>query len=696
MYSITASSMCNRFFSLHTIKSAICLALFTLCIIACQQPDGESSKNNTASEEVTEFFDKVTRIIDSSQMDVLLITLHGEWPRLKNVPDSFLFLKYQYLSMMYLAGKPYRENAWLYADTLEKLLENKAGYQSFKLHAAYTKGALSMLEKNYQAAVNHFYKGRQLISFKEDPCNAFTYLTALSQIQNNFGNYRVAVDYLTQALDYGMVCPSISNEKNTMSFLMIKNDIAYGYEKMGAYDSAVFFLNDALADLSSMNIDTMLSANRAYRIKGILLGNLGGVYYLQNKYTQAEQALRESLLINDQPTREPGDAVYTKIKLANLLLDTDRSAECVSIIDKLLSDSLFYTLPEARRRHSNLAYRYYLKAGDRDKALTFRDKEVFLTDSLGKARAWTSFLPDFNKEFDNLQNKIGVLELEKKQVRQRILLGLFGGVVVISLAIAWSLANKRKQQVEYIERLSELNIQLSEANTQLNLNLNLLEATLKENNMLMRVVAHDLRSPMASMIQLVSLLQDSTNTEEERIQYLDLLDSSCNNALRLIDDIMKSREQPALILADTDIQELINLCIKLQTPQAHKKSLQIITELEPVIIKVDRQKMVRVFLNIIANAIKFSHRGGSINIKLKIHEGHALVTIRDYGVGIPSHIQPNLFNFMPQGGQVGTEGEESFGMGLGISAQVVKEHKGKIWCKSEVGKGTEFFIELPL
>ena len=100
--------------------------------------------------------------------------------------------------------------------------------------------------------------------------------------------------------------------------------------------------------------------------------------------------------------------------------------------------------------------------------------------------------------------------------------------------------------------------------------------------------------------------------------------------------------------------------------------------------------------NLIVNAIKFSPEGSTIKIECRKSANKVLVTISDAGMGIPEEIQNKIFDPFTSARRTGTQGEKPFGLGLYISKQIIEAHEGKIWLESEVGKGTTFFVELPV
>lgn len=109
-----------------------------------------------------------------------------------------------------------------------------------------------------------------------------------------------------------------------------------------------------------------------------------------------------------------------------------------------------------------------------------------------------------------------------------------------------------------------------------------------------------------------------------------------------------------------------------------------------------REKLWRVVSNLMANAIKFSPEGAVIEVSLENRGQYARIAVRDHGIGIPEGMKDKLFDLFTEAKRPGTAGEQSFGMGLAISRQIVEAHDGRIWLESQPGQGTTFFVELPL
>jgi signal transduction histidine kinase len=108
------------------------------------------------------------------------------------------------------------------------------------------------------------------------------------------------------------------------------------------------------------------------------------------------------------------------------------------------------------------------------------------------------------------------------------------------------------------------------------------------------------------------------------------------------------------------------------------------------------EKLHRVISNILGNAIKFSPLQSYIMVNLKKEGSCAVITIADQGIGIPGEKQPYIFDRFTSASLPGTSGEQSLGLGLSICKEIVEEHNGTIHFQSTKGKGTTFYVQLPI
>ena len=116
----------------------------------------------------------------------------------------------------------------------------------------------------------------------------------------------------------------------------------------------------------------------------------------------------------------------------------------------------------------------------------------------------------------------------------------------------------------------------------------------------------------------------------------------------------------------------------------------------PIEIAVDRDRLTQAFTNVLSNAIKYSPQERPVEVSASQNTEHAHVQVRDYGAGISKEHLPHIFETFYRTPDVQASPVRGFGLGLAIAKEIVELHKGRIWCESEPGQGSTFFIELPL
>jgi len=237
--------------------------------------------------------------------------------------------------------------------------------------------------------------------------------------------------------------------------------------------------------------------------------------------------------------------------------------------------------------------------------------------------------------------------------------------------------------------------QLTSLNKQLRDTLSALKQSQADNNRMMKIAAHDLRSPISGMMSVASLMMQEPHVLEKDRTLLQMIKTAGENSLSLVSDLLQVNTQVKEQEKEpVDLQDLLLYCIGLLKHKAESKKQKIELKATPVTLRLSNEKMWRVINNLIGNAIKFSPPGGLITISLEQYSQHVLITIKDRGIGIPEDLKEKIFDIFTDARRRGTGGEESFGLGLAVSKQIVEAHGGKIWFESEPGQGTTFFVSL--
>jgi PAS domain S-box-containing protein len=214
------------------------------------------------------------------------------------------------------------------------------------------------------------------------------------------------------------------------------------------------------------------------------------------------------------------------------------------------------------------------------------------------------------------------------------------------------------------------------------------------------VVAHDLRSPLSAIIMSASLLkQPGAQREPMRKKSAQMIERSAARMSRLIQDLLDVTRIEAgplsMDLAWVSVAELLSECIESQKPAASSAAIELrlaSAKRLPDRIRVDRHRILRVFENLIGNAIKFTPRGGLITVSAEAKGSQIVFSVRDTGCGISADDLPHVYDRFWQA----REGRHGAGLGLAIVKGIVEAHGGRTWVKSAPGRGTTFFFTIAM
>ncbi len=220
---------------------------------------------------------------------------------------------------------------------------------------------------------------------------------------------------------------------------------------------------------------------------------------------------------------------------------------------------------------------------------------------------------------------------------------------------------------------------------------------------LFSIIAHDLRSPFNAILGFSELLitnkQDIESVDEEK--YIEIINSSTKNTLILLDNLLNwAKAQTGQIIYK---QEKINLSSIITEIQEMSNSIARIKGISLTYIQTDQVEVYAdinmlktILLNLISNAVKFTNSNGEITLSAKQSGDNIEITVSDNGIGMSEQVIQNLFKIDESLIATGTANEKGSGLGLMLCKEFVEKHGGRIWVKSEVGKGSDFTFSLPL
>lgn len=228
----------------------------------------------------------------------------------------------------------------------------------------------------------------------------------------------------------------------------------------------------------------------------------------------------------------------------------------------------------------------------------------------------------------------------------------------------------------------------------------------RERRLFVSNVSHELRTPLTSVKSYLEALDDGALSEPVAPDFVKVSLNETNRMMRMVTDLLSlsriDNETSQLDIELTNFTAFITFIlnrfdkIKSQSQEDTKK-YELIREypITPIWVEIDTDKMTQVIDNILNNAIKYSPDGGTIKVGMKTTDAQLIISISDEGLGIPKKDLPRIFDRFYRVDKARSRAQGGTGLGLAIAKEIIKQHKGFIWAKSEYGKGSTFTIVLP-
>ncbi len=578
---------------------------------------------------------------------------------------------------------------------------------------------------NYERAMNYFTQALML----EDSLNlrherVFTYL-AIARIFEEVSDYEKSIQYLDQ-------CMSLNEQsKDVPTFVVILNTLGRNHAAMGHIEKA--FEQYELALGYKDQFDDRETEAEVYF-------NLGNLDLMQGKFTTALENHKTALAIrrNEKDKKKEAISLHTIGILYQSMKNNERAlanhGAALEIRQRLkdkkgMAESynnigaIYYQQKNLKRAIANLqlgleaaresqsqeeirkSYEYLgmccSSIGNYKKALEYKDLYLAIHDFIQHEKSEHQilemqslyFLTKKETQIDKLE--IDRVQREKELITQKkiqnflIIIIVLG--VIISLLGIYLYTMKRKS-----------NIALKAANDEVkekNLTLSNLNAT---KDKFFSIISHDLKGPLNSLTSFSGLLinhLDSLSKEEIQMLAKDL-DKSLKNLFVLLENLLEwSRSQTGNIEFKPvafDLAAVLQQNKELLNTQAQNKNITILSETtDEVIVHAHQQSVNTVVRNLISNAIKFTPESGVIALTLQRANNEVQVSISDTGVGMSKEVIDKLFKIETKHSTQGTANEKGTGLGLILCKEFIEKNGGRIWVKSEIGKGSVFSFTLP-
>jgi PAS domain S-box-containing protein len=222
-----------------------------------------------------------------------------------------------------------------------------------------------------------------------------------------------------------------------------------------------------------------------------------------------------------------------------------------------------------------------------------------------------------------------------------------------------------------------------------------------QKNAFVSTAAHELKTPLTSIQGFAEMLKDNSLAPEKRGEALNIIESEAGRLTKLINDMLGlSRIDLGTIKitpVKTNVKTMVQQVVKQEFAEAKKKGLKIESKIEKGVPKIntDREKLFQILLNLVSNAVNYTKKGKVI-IHVERKDDDVLFSISDTGIGIAKEHQDRLFTRFFKADAVYSREVGGTGLGLSICREFAGLLNGKIWFKSKKGRGSTFFLQLPV
>lgn len=491
--------------------------------------------------------------------------------------------------------------------------------------------------------------------------------------------YAKAKDLFFKQLEY------FKKKSETSGIAHSYTDLALVYQETEKFDSAIYYLNEAYQLGSKINDQ--------YRL-GIVTNNLGDIYRVKKSYGQAISYYNESMSICEKINDIEG-SLWTMNNLALIYIQQGNFNEAENLLQKardinknikvhelLKINYLNFSILDSARQNFRMAYHWYKAYKN-------------LEDSLSSAQN-SKIVHEMNVRFDSDRKDREIRFLSKERQSYFVLL-IISGVLIFSLSYLaiYKIRTERKLNIQKLE-VSKKNEELH----QLNKNL---EDLIRENEGLIGVVAHDLRSPLSKTTGLLNLIKLTGPVNKQQDEMITMIEKVCKDGNVLIKDLLElsqaeNNSNPQSLSDRINVNRYLESLVLQHQQRAIQKEIHI--ELKSNVppnttIDTNEEELTRILDNLVSNAIKFSNIGSKVFITVHTTVDHLVFKVQDEGPGIGEDDKVHLFKKFKKLSARPTAGEPSTGLGLSIVKSLIDRLKGSITVESELRKGTTFIISIP-
>lgn len=586
-------------------------------------------------------------------------------------------------------------------------------------------GYIYWIISNYDSSVYYFEKSLAIRNKLPNLAHRATTYNNLGTVYYNWSLYDKALDHYLRALEY------MKEQKNNSGIARCLSNIGLVYKETAQNEKAIEYYRESLPFAKA--------SNQAATI-GYAYNCLGTAFSDVNK-DSALFYLKKSLEVYQSGNDTVGLALANQ-GIGNFYLDNKDPKNAIIYFTQMLKMALSENVPMREARAYKALGQAYLLENDLELAKEYFEKSIVIGEKsaikfilrdafgslseiyerLGNTQKAFAALKQYNKykqdiEDEGMQKRL--LDLKNKSDYERFrrnlqeqkyqnekqkiyLVGTITAIIFL-LVVAVVLYNMNRKRKKVNVLLQKKNRLVEEQSKEISLkNEELLELN-EAKEKLFSIIAHDLRSPFNTLINLGTLLKEDYEilTDEEKMDYLTHLEETAIKTYELVENLLNlSASHTGRIdynPYEIEIGEVVAKILYMSKSQAARKEILLTNKIGKGVTAVADQSMLEIIIrNLVNNAIKYCKVGGKVEVTSYETGDRLNISVKDNGVGMDDSTKANIFNINVIRSKNGTSGEKGTGLGLGLCKEFVEKHGGNIWVISEVGKGSDFVFTLPL
>lgn len=601
------------------------------------------------------------------------------------IPDTVKVWALNELSREYIYGAPEKS---LSMATESQKLARKIGYSRGEAYSYRVMATLSATHDQYLSYSENLQKAIRLFIMLKDSIGLGNCYITEAVVHDRQLKYEQAID------SYGKALAIFRNAMMNERVAACANNMGFVYYRMGRFEDAKKILLEAVVINQSLNNASLLMG---------IYDNLGLVY---NKLGDADTAYKYFeyvIALHDELNENSNIEAYveTLIELSEIYYQKnqlDKQKYYLDLAKKTAEE--FQYLELLKQANYNLAV-YHLHLGDVKKAyqalqsFNVADDSITLQRTRNEAAIITSIINSAKLEtdFENAQDNISKQELVILQQERTLIAVAIVGVLFIILTVQLILVNRSRRAMN--KAMERHRIVIDAKNSEL-------ERLNQTKDKFFSVVAHDLRSPLNSLLGFSTLLVKHADAmSKEEIQKMGgQLSDAVSNTLKMTENLIiwaRSQMKDEKTKPESvEVNDALSETFKVFKEAAAKKEIQLDNEvLGEATVFVDKDHFLLILRNLVNNAIKYTKIGGKISVSAKQQNGSTQIIVEDTGLGMNEESLKKLFTLDGAISQVGTSGERGTGLGLMLCKEFVERNKGKLEVKSRKNIGSTFIVTLP-